>query len=72
MSWGSAALLSLYDELDLLDSFEVARYYLLQKRLKNLVCHRSFEVQQNLSSILSTAATVWFALARALPSKLLS
>ena len=41
---GSAALLSLYDGLDLLDSFEVTRNYLLQKYLQDLFHRRCFSV----------------------------
>ena len=36
-SGGSAALLSLFDGLDLLDAFEVKHISLLQKGLKDLV-----------------------------------
>ena len=45
---GSAALLSLFDGLDLLDPFEVTRDFLLQKRLKDQVRQRGLGVQQNL------------------------
>ena len=46
-SGGSAALLGLYDGLDLLHSFEVRRCYLLEKCLKNLIRRRGLEVQEN-------------------------
>ena len=48
LSGGSAALLSLFDGLDLLDAFEVKNISLLQKGLKDLVPQRSLGVQQNL------------------------
>ena len=48
MRRGSAALLSLYEGLDLLDVFEVNNLTLLQKNLNDLVCGRGLEVQQNL------------------------
>ena len=48
ISGGSAALLSLFDGLDLLDPFEVTRDFLLQKRLEHQVRQRGLGVQQNL------------------------
>ena len=45
---GSAALLRLFDELDLLDTFEVNSFSLLQKGLKDLGHRRGLEVQPNL------------------------
>ena len=47
-SGGSAALLSLFDGLDLLDPFEATRDFLLQKHLKDQVRQRGLGVQQNL------------------------
>ena len=47
-SRGSAALLSLFDGLDVLDAFEVKNLALLQKGLKDLVRQRGLGVQQNL------------------------
>ena len=45
ISVGSAALLSLFDGLDLLDAFEVKHFSLLPKGLKGLVRQRGLEVR---------------------------
>ena len=57
-SGGSAALLSLFDGLDLLDPFEVTRDFLLQKRLEHQVRQRGLGVQQNLRYYL-TVVTIY-------------